>query len=165
VTQCERYNEQYKQGLQVSIQLTGDAGGVGGSSMSSAETQPGAMDSGVDIKVSTQYLKQQSDPGRAAYAFAYTITITNNRPQAVKLLSRHWIITDQNNKVEEVKGSGVIGQQPLIRPGESYQYSSGAVIHTEIGDMKGTYTMQTSDGELFAAPIPLFILAVPHMLH
>ena len=129
--------------------------------VSNAEPQP----CGVDIKVSTQYLKQQSDPGRAAYAFAYTITITNNRALPVKLLSRHWIITDQNNKVEEVKGSGVVGQQPLIEPGQSYQYSSGAVIHTEIGDMKGTYTMQCSSGDLFAAPIPLFILAVPHMLH
>ena len=126
-----------------------------------AETRP----CGVDIKVTTQYLKQQSDPGRSSYAFAYTITITNNRALPVKLLSRHWIITDQNNKVEEVKGSGVIGQQPLINPGESYQYSSGAVIHTEIGDMKGTYTMQCSSGDLFAAPIPLFVLAVPHMLH
>ncbi len=142
----------------------GVSDGVDGG-MNSAQTQPGGVDSGIDIKVSTQYLKQQSDPGRAAYAFAYIITITNNRPQAVKLLSRHWIITDQNNKVEEVKGSGVVGQQPLIKPGESYQYSSGAVIHTEIGYMNGTYTMQTSDGEIFAAPIPLFILAVPHMLH
>ena len=149
VTQCE----QHKQVLQVS----------------KAETRPdgadGGVNSGVDIKVSTQYLKQQSDPGRASYAFAYTITITNNRTLPVKLLSRHWIITDQNNKVEEVKGPGVVGQQPLIQPGQSYQYSSGAVIHTEIGDMKGTYTMQSSDGDLFAAPIPLFILAVPHMLH
>ncbi len=126
-------------------------------------TEPGSC--GVDIKVATQYLKQQSDPGRSSYAFAYTITITNNRPAPVKLLRRHWIITDQNNKVEEVKGSGVVGQQPLINPGQSYQYSSGAVIHTEIGDMQGTYTMQCSDGELFDAPIPLFILAVPHMLH
>ncbi len=131
------------------------------SDVNDTETQP----CGVDIKVSTQYLKQQSDPGRSSYAFAYTITITNNRTLPVKLLSRHWIITDQNNKVEEVKGSGVVGQQPLINPGQSYQYSSGAVIHTEIGDMKGTYTMQCSSGDLFAAPIPLFILAVPHMLH
>lgn len=133
--------------------------------MSSDVTSTTTDTCGVDIKVNTQYLKQQSDPGRSSYAFAYTITITNNRATPVKLLSRHWIITDQNNKVEEVKGSGVVGQQPLIKPGQSYQYSSGAVIHTEIGDMKGTYTMQASDGELFDAPIPLFILAVPHMLH
>ena len=74
-------------------------------------------------------------------------------------------VTASENKIEEVKGSGVVGQQPLIKPGQSYQHSSGAVIHTEIGDMKGTYTMQSSNGDLFAAPIPLFILAVPHMLH
>lgn len=120
---------------------------------------------GVDIKVSTQYLIQQSDPARSSYAFAYTITITNQRDEAVKLLSRHWIITDQNNKVEEVRGNGVVGQQPVIPPGESYQYSSGAVIHTETGDMKGSYTMQCASGLQFEAPIPLFVLAVPHMLH
>lgn len=135
------------------------------SDVEDAVNSPQAQSCGVDIKVSTQYLRQQSDPARAAYAFAYTITITNNREEPVKLLSRHWIITDQNNKVEEVKGPGVVGQQPLIQPGQSYQYSSGAVIHTEIGDMKGTYTMQRSNGEVFAAPIPLFVLAVPHMLH
>ena len=133
--------------------------------MSSETSSTETPECGVDIKVSTQYLKQQSDPGRSSYAFAYTITITNNRAQPVKLLSRHWIITDQNNKVEEVKGSGVVGQQPLIKPGQSYEYSSGAVIHTEIGDMQGAYTMQCSSGAVFEAPIPLFVLAVPYMLH
>ena len=115
--------------------------------------------------MSTQYLGQQSDPARSSYAFAYTITITNQREHPVRLLSRHWIITDQNNKVEEVKGSGVVGQQPLIAPRQSFQYSSGSVIGTETGDMKGSYTMQCSTGEQFQAPIPLFVLAVPHMLH
>jgi len=124
-----------------------------------------APDSGIDIQVSTQYLQQQSDPARSSYAFAYTITITNQRNEPVRLLARHWIITDQNNKVEEVKGSGVVGQQPLLAPGQSYQNSSGAVIGTETGDMHGEYTMQTAGGELFEAPIPLFVLAVPHMLH
>lgn len=122
-------------------------------------------DSGIDIQIKTQYLQHQSEPSRPAFAFAYTITITNHRKQPVKLLSRHWIITDQNGKVEEVRGNGVVGQQPLIAPGASYQYSSGAVLQTESGDMHGTYTMQDSDGELFEAPIPLFVLAVPHMLH
>lgn len=121
--------------------------------------------SGIDIKVSTQYLTQQSDPARSSYAFAYTITITNQREQPVRLLSRHWTITDQNNKVEEVRGNGVVGQQPTLAPGQSYQYSSGAVIHTETGDMKGSYTMQCSTGEQFQAAIPLFVLAAPHMLH
>ncbi len=128
-------------------------------------TSSPAPASGIDIKASTQYLTQQSDPARSSYAFAYTITITNLREQAVKLLSRHWIITDQNNKVEEVRGNGVVGQQPVIAPGQSYQYSSGTVIHTETGDMKGSYTMQSGSGEQFQAPIPLFVLAVPHMLH
>jgi len=121
--------------------------------------------SGIDIQVSTQYLQQQSDPARSSYAFAYTISITNLRDEPVRLLARHWIITDQNNKVEEVKGSGVVGQQPLLAPGQRYQYSSGAVIGTETGDMRGAYTMQTAGGETFEAPIPLFVLAVPHMLH
>jgi ApaG protein len=120
---------------------------------------------GIDIQVSTQYITQQSDPARSSYAFAYTITITNLRDEPVKLLSRHWIITDQNNKVEEVRGNGVVGQQPVIPPGQSYKYSSGAVIHTETGDMKGSYTMQSQSGAQFEAPIPLFVLAVPHMLH
>ncbi|MGA0805779.1 MAG: Co2+/Mg2+ efflux protein ApaG [Pseudohongiellaceae bacterium] len=128
-------------------------------------SKPSMQDCGIHIKVVTQYLSQQSDPARRSYAFAYTITITNERPEAVQLLSRHWIISDQNNKVEEVRGSGVVGQQPLIQPGQSYQYSSGAVIETETGDMRGSYTMITASGERFEAPIPLFILAVPHMLH
>lgn len=123
------------------------------------------QDCGVDIQVRTQYLSQQSDPAGHSYAFAYTITVSNHRAEAVQLLSRHWIITDQNNKVEEVRGSGVVGQQPIIQPGQSYQYSSGAVIATETGDMRGSYTMITASGERFEAPIPLFILAVPHMLH
>lgn len=125
----------------------------------------GIPECGIVIRVTTQYLKQQSDPGRNSYAFSYTINITNMRSDPVRLLSRHWIITDQNNKVEEVRGNGVVGQQPLIQPGQSYQYSSGAVIHTEIGDMKGSYTMQDASGDTFQAPIPTFILAVPHMLH
>ena len=120
---------------------------------------------GVDVQVHTQYLSQQSDPAHSSYAFAYTITITNRRDEAVQLLSRYWIITDQNNKVEEVRGNGVVGQQPHIQPGESYQYSSGAVIQTSTGDMRGSYTMISASGERFEAPIPLFVLAVPHMLH
>ena len=125
----------------------------------------GQDDCGIAIAISTQYLQQQSDPTRPAYAFAYTITISNLRERAVRLLSRHWIITDQNGKIEEVRGNGVVGQQPTIAPGASYQYSSGSVLPTEIGDMHGSYTMQDADGELFDAPIPLFVLAVPHMLH
>jgi ApaG protein len=83
----------------------------------------------------------------------------------VRLLSRHWIITDQNNKVDEVTGKGVVGQQPVIQPGEAFEYSSGTLIATEIGDMRGSYTMETAAGEQFEAPIPLFVLAIPHMIH
>ena len=128
-------------------------------------SRPSNPPCGVAIKVNTQYLRQQSDPSRKSFAFAYTITITNHREESVRLLSRHWIITDQNNRVQEVEGPGVVGQQPLIQPGQSFQFSSGAVIETETGDMRGSYTMVSDSGDKFEAPIPLFILAVPHMLH
>ena len=107
----------------------------------------------------------QSEPGKNSYAFSYTITIINHRSEPVRLLNRHWIITDQNNKVEEVTGKGVVGQQPLIQPGGSFEYSSGTIIGSEIGDMRGSYTMKTGSGELFEAPIPLFVLAIPNMIH
>lgn len=123
------------------------------------------QDCGIDIKVSTHYLQKQSDPVKGTYAFAYTVTILNNRASAVRLLNRHWVITDQNNHVEEVKGKGVVGQQPLIEPGQSFQYSSGTVIGSEVGDMKGSYTMSCTRGDTFEAPIPLFVLATPNMIH
>ena len=120
---------------------------------------------GVEITVTSQYLQQKSNHLNNTYAFAYTVTIQNNRLEPVRLLKRHWVITDQNNRMEEVKGKGVVGQQPLIKPGESFQYSSGTIIGSEIGDMKGSYTMQNDQGETFEAPIPLFVLATPHMIH
>lgn len=120
---------------------------------------------GIDISVKTRYLETQSDLLNNAHAFSYTITIRNNRDDTVQLLHRHWIITDQNNKVEEVKGKGVIGQQPYIKPGESFQYSSGTIINSHIGDMKGSYIMRSENGDTFTAEIPLFILATPNMLH
>lgn len=122
-------------------------------------------DCGIEINTRTKYLEVQSDPARNSYAFSYTISITNHREEAVRLLDRHWIITDQNNKVEEVTGKGVVGQQPVIQPGESFEYSSGTIIGSEIGDMKGSYTMETATGLKFEAPIPLFVLAIPHMIH
>lgn len=124
-----------------------------------------AVECGIDISISTRYLQKQSEPLKGNYAFSYTITIQNNRPNSVRLLNRHWIITDQNNRTKEVKGKGVVGQQPLIEPGESFQYSSGTVIRSEIGDMQGSYTMESNNGERFEAPIPLFILATPNMIH
>src|SRR5690606_23281719 len=106
-------------------------------------------DCGINITVSTRYLEKQSDLLKNAYAFSYSITIRNERPDTVQLLRRHWIITDQDNHVEEVKGMGVVGQQPHIKPGESLQYSSGTIIGSKIGDMKGYYTMQSENGEIF----------------
>ncbi len=120
---------------------------------------------GIDISDTTNYLKHQSNPLIDNYAFSYTITIRNNRDDSVKLLSRHWIITDKIDHVEEVKGKGVVGQQPIIEPGNSFQYSSGTVIRSKIGDMRGSYTMEDSKGEIFEAEVPLFVLALPHMLH
>lgn len=121
--------------------------------------------SGIEISTRTKYLEMQSDPATNSYAFSYTITIRNHRTEPVRLLNRHWIITDQNNKVEEVSGKGVVGQQPVIQPEESFEYSSGTIIASEIGDMHGSYTMETMAGEQFEAPIPLFVLAIPSMIH
>jgi ApaG protein len=127
--------------------------------------QKSTADCGILISVETRYLDKQSDLLNNAHAFSYTINIQNNRNDTVQLLDRHWFITDQNNKVEEVKGKGVVGKQPFIKPGESFQYSSGTIINSNIGDMKGSYTMQDANGENFEAEIPLFVLATPNMLH
>ena len=127
--------------------------------------QKSTADCGILISVETRYLDKQSDLLNNAHAFSYTINIQNNRNDTVQLLDRHWFITDQNNKVEEVKGKGVVGKQPFIKPGESFQYSSGTIINSNIGDMKGSYIMQDANGENFEAEIPLFVLATPNMLH
>ncbi|GAB5499268.1 MAG: Co2+/Mg2+ efflux protein ApaG [Pseudohongiellaceae bacterium] len=119
----------------------------------------------IDIKVDTQYLQEQSDPEHGRYAFAYTIFITNRGDEAVKLLNRHWQITDDNDRVEEVRGPGVVGLQPEIEPGKSFHYTSGAIIGTEFGTMQGSYEMQSADGHTFEAAIPPFLLARPHTIH
>ena len=119
----------------------------------------------IEIEVNTQYLQEHSDPGKERYAFAYTIDITNHGEESVKLLKRHWRITDDKNRVEEVIGEGVVGQQPEIPPGHSFQYTSGAVIGTETGTMQGSYEMLAANGEKFDAPIPAFLLAPPHVVH
>lgn len=111
------------------------------------------------------YLAEQSDPSRNQYVFAYTITITNTGSIAASLLSRHWIITDSDHHVQEVKGLGVIGKQPMLNPGESYEYTSGASIRTPVGTMRGTYLMRAADGHEFDAVIPPFTLSVPRVLH
>lgn len=119
----------------------------------------------VDISVKTEYLEAQSDPAKSRYAFAYTITIRNSGEEAVRLLNRHWIITDGDNQVQEVHGEGVVGKQPLIAPGESFRYTSGAVIDTAVGTMEGSYEMISASGRPFIAPIGVFSLAQPSALH
>lgn len=120
-----------------------------------------------EIKVSAQpkYLTEQSEPARNRYVFAYTITIENAGTTAAQLISRHWIITDAMGHVQEVRGEGVVGEQPLLAPGERFQYTSGAVLETPVGTMQGSYQMLADDGERFDAQIPLFRLAVPNVLH
>jgi ApaG protein len=117
------------------------------------------------ISVKTQYIEEQSEPENERFVFAYTITIENTGDLGAKLDSRHWVITDANGEVTEVQGQGVIGEQPFIEPGKSYQYSSGAVINTPIGTMEGNYNMIGQNGAEFEAPIPVFSLAAPGVLH
>ena len=119
----------------------------------------------IDISVNTAYLEDQSDPASERYVFAYTITIANNGTVAAQLISRHWIITDAENVVQEVKGLGVVGEQPLLRPGESFEYTSGTAMATPVGTMRGTYQMVAEDGNKFDAEIPVFTLSMPRVLH
>ncbi|OCT21906.1 Co2+/Mg2+ efflux protein ApaG [Pseudomonas putida] len=119
----------------------------------------------IDVSVVTRFLKEQSDPENNRFAFAYTITVSNNGTLKAKLRARHWLITNGDGAVEEVRGDGVIGQQPTIDPGQSYTYSSGAVIATRVGTMQGSYQMLAEDGKRFDAEIAPFRLAVPGALH
>ena len=119
----------------------------------------------VDVSVVTRYLPEQSQPDQQRFAFAYTITVHNKGSLAAKLLSRHWVITDGDGHVEEVRGAGVVGQQPLIEPGEQHIYSSGSVITTKVGTMQGSYLMHAQDDHQFKAIIAPFRLAVPGALH
>ena len=112
-----------------------------------------------------RYLAEQSDPAKNEYVFSYTIKITNIGNVEAQLLGRHWFITDGDHKVQEVKGLGVVGQQPTLKPGESFEYTSGASIPTAVGTMHGSYQMMAVDGRAFDAPIPLFTLSVPRTLH
>ena len=119
----------------------------------------------VDVSVVTRYLPEQSQPELQRFAFAYTITVHNKGSIAAKLLSRHWVITDGDGHVEEVRGAGVVGLQPLIEPDGQHVYSSGSVITTKVGTMQGSYLMHASDGHEFKAIIAPFRLAVPGALH
>lgn len=119
----------------------------------------------IDIKVRTAYVDQQSQPDANRFVFAYTVTITNDGSVPAKLLSRHWVITDGNEKVQEVRGEGVVGEQPHLSPGMSFEYTSGAVLETPFGTMQGSYQMLADDGTSFDAEIPAFLLTVPRQLH
>lgn len=119
----------------------------------------------IDISVETAYIEDQSEPEQDRYVFAYTITITNAGHVPAKLLSRHWVITDANSKVQEVKGEGVVGEQPHLQPGESFRYTSAAMLETPVGCMEGSYQMVTDDGQAFDARIPVFNLSTPNILH
>lgn len=119
----------------------------------------------IDIDVETHYIEEQSIPEDNRYVFAYTITIRNNGEQPAKLLSRHWIITDGDGNTQEVKGEGVVGEQPHIGPGAYFRYTSGTVLETPVGTMEGSYQMKADDGSEFDAMIPVFTLSLPHTLH
>jgi len=117
------------------------------------------------VTVNTQYLEDQSDPSRAHYVFAYAVTIKNTGRVAAQLISRHWVITDANDEIQEVRGLGVVGNQPLLQPGEQFEYTSGAALTTPQGTMKGEYFCVAEDGERFEVPIPEFVLSLPRTLH
>ena len=119
----------------------------------------------IRVEVETSYLDEQSDPREHRFVFSYTITIRNDGVLPAKLLARHWLITDANGKVQEVRGDGVVGEQPYLKPGQGFKYSSGAVIETPVGAMQGSYQMIADDGLKFDAPIPPFRLAIPGVLH
>ena len=119
----------------------------------------------IRIDVETSFLEEQSDPKEQRYVFAYTITISNHGEVPARLLTRHWIITDANGKVQEVRGDGVVGEQPRLAPGESFEYTSGAVLETGLGTMRGSYRMRGDDGTDFEAPIDPFTLSIPRTLH
>lgn len=126
---------------------------------------PNPEDFRIEVKPVSHYLPDQSSPEDERFVFAYTITITNVGELPAQLISRHWIITDASGEVQEVRGLGVVGQQPLLKPGEAFEYMSGCVLATPIGTMKGTYLMVGEDGTRFDAEIPEFVLAIPQVLH
>ena len=119
----------------------------------------------MEVGVETSYIDDQSDPDADRYVFAYTVTISNMGSMPAKLLNRHWLITDSNGKIQEVRGEGVVGEQPYLKPGEVFRYTSGTVLETPVGTMEGEYEMVDDDGHSFLAPIDRFSLSVPRVLH
>lgn len=119
----------------------------------------------IQINVRTVYIPEQSDPDSGRYVFAYTVTIANSGTESAQLISRHWVIADAENHVQEVRGLGVVGEQPFLRPGESFEYTSGTSLGTPVGTMRGSYQMVSEDGNKFEAEIPEFTLSMPRVLH
>lgn len=119
----------------------------------------------IQVNVRTVYIPEQSDPGSDRYVFAYTVTIANEGTASAQLISRHWVITDAENQTQEVRGLGVVGEQPFLRPGESFEYTSGTSLGTPVGTMRGSYQMVAEDGQKFEAEIPEFTLSMPRILH
>ena len=117
------------------------------------------------VEATPFFIAEQSAPEKDRYVFAYTITITNEGTVPAQLLNRHWLITDSNGNIQEVRGDGVIGEQPYLKPGEKFRYTSGAVLETPVGTMQGQYTMHPDEGENFNANIPQFTLSIPRTLH
>ncbi len=133
--------------------------------MSAMEYTDQASPHGIRVDVETAFVAEQSDPVKTRYVFSYTITIRNEGSRSARLLTRHWIITDANGKVQEVRGDGVVGEQPYLKPGQGFRYSSAAMIETPVGVMQGSYQMIAEDGRSFDAPIAPFRLAIPGVLH
>ncbi len=119
----------------------------------------------IDVNVQTRFLPEQSTPDEGRFVFAYTIRIHNGGDVPARLISRHWLITDDNGKVQEVRGEGVVGEQPWLRPGDHFEYTSGAVLETALGTMEGSYEMLADDGTTFEAAIAPFTLSIPRTLH
>ncbi len=119
----------------------------------------------ITVEVETHYIEEQSIPDKNYFVFAYTITIKNMGQQSAQLLTRHWVITDSNHKVQEVRGDGVVGEQPILEPGEQFVYTSGTMLETSVGTMKGSYLMRADDGSNFDAPIEEYVLSTPRVLH
>ena len=117
------------------------------------------------VDVRPQFVPEHSNPDEEKFLFAYTVTIRNTGDVTAQLISRHWVITDAHNKVDEVQGLGVVGEQPVLKPGEAFEYTSGCPIATPVGSMRGTYQCVAEDGTRFEAPIPEFLLSMPRTLH
>ncbi len=119
----------------------------------------------IQVDVETQYIPEQSDPEQDRFVFSYTITIRNEGSVPAKLLTRHWIITNADGKTQEVRGEGVVGEQPHLKPGDGFRYTSGTVLETPVGSMQGSYQMLADDGVKFEADIAPFTLSMPHTIH